>query len=311
MGIDDGSIHFGAMSTLVSVDGEIVPAAAARVSVFDRGFLFGDSVYESFRTYRRVPFLLERHLVRLARSAQRLGIEIEGGLDVVRTEVARLIDALPDQETSFRVVVTRGAEDGVVDIDPNSAGRSTLVVIAREAKAFPADCYEKGIDLAVVSVVRNRRDMLDPMVKSGNYLNNLLAVAEAKSRGAFESVMLNADGFVTECSTSNLFIVTGGALVTPALECGLLDGVTRGRLLELAKAAAIPTREAKLRREDLLAADEVFLSSSFKEVMPVRTVDGTPTRIAVPGPVTARMAALYREEIEREIAARAAVGARR
>lgn len=299
------------MATLVSIEGEIVPAAEARVSVFDRGFLFGDSVYESFRTYRRVPLLLDRHLARLRRSAERLGIEIAGGTDAVRRSIYRLLDALPDQESSFRVIVTRGAEDGVVDIDPGTAKGATLVVIAREAKGFPAEFYRRGIDLSVVSVVRNRRDMLDPMVKSGNYLNNLLAVREAKSRGAFESVMLNADGYVTECSTSNLFVVKAGVLITPSLECGLLDGVTRGRLLELAADAGIETREAKLRADDLLDADEVFVSSSFKEVMPVRTIDGAIVRGGAPGPVTARMAALYREEIEREIVAHAAVGAPR
>lgn len=297
------------MATLVNVDGEIVPPAAARVSVFDRGFLFGDSVYESFRTYQRVPFLLDRHLTRLERSAARLAIDLPGGVSRVAAAVAQLIDALPDQETSFRVIVTRGAEEGVVDIDPFTAKASSLVVIAREAKSFPLECYELGIDLALVSVVRNRRDMLDPMVKSGNYLNNLLAVREAKARGAFESVMLNADGFATECSTSNFFLVKDGVLVTPALDCGLLDGVTRGRLLELAAAARIPTREARLLPEELKSADEIFLSSSFKEVMPVRSIDGAPLRGGVPGPVTSRMAALYREEIARETAAHASVAA--
>ncbi len=293
------------MTTLVNLDGEIVSPHAAKVSVFDRGFLFGDSVYESLRTYNGVPFLLERHLQRLHRSASRLAMDIPGSIDRVRTEVERLLKVLPGQETAFRIIVTRGSKDGVIDIDPFTATSGLLVVIGRETQGFSREHFEQGVDLAVVSVVRNRRDMQDPAVKSGNYLNNMLAIQEAKRLGAFESVMLNSEGFLTECSTSNIFLVKDGVIRTPALDCGLLDGVTRGCLFELATQAGIRSEEAKLRREDLVAADEVFLSSSFKEVMAVRSVDGSPVGAGAPGPITRRLLDLYRARIVKECGSQA------
>lgn len=289
------------MVTLVNLDGVIVPPEAAKVSVFDRGFLYGDSVYESLRTYARVPFLLERHLMRLERSAGRLELEIEGGIERIRREVMATIAALPNQETTLRIVCTRGAREGVVDLDPNSAGHGLTVILAREAKPFPQELYDHGVEVSVVSVVRNRRDMVDPAVKSGNYLNNLLAIQEARRKRAFESVMKNADGFLTECSTSNLFLVSSGVLRTPALDCGLLDGVTRGLLLEIAVENGIEAREDRLTERDLLSADEAFLSSSLKEVLPVTRVDGRAIGSGKPGPVTAKLLTALRERIAREI----------
>lgn len=297
----DRLLHSGAMTTLVNLDGVIVPPEAAKVSVFDRGFLYGDSVYESLRTYSRVPFLLDRHLLRLERSAGRLELSIRGGIERVAREVHATIAALPHQESTLRIVVTRGAREGVVDLDPNSAGDGMMVILAREAKPYPAELYETGVDISVVSVVRNRRDMVDPAVKSGNYLNNMLAIQEARRRSAFESVMKNSEGFLTECSTSNLFIVSRGELRTPALDCGLLDGVTRGLLLEIAIESGIRVREERLTERDLHDADEVFLSSSLKEVMPVARVDGSTVGLGRPGPITLRLLAALRERIAREI----------
>jgi branched-chain amino acid aminotransferase len=291
------------MTTLVNLDGKLLPPHEARISVFDRGFLYGDSIYESLRTYERVPFLFERHLTRLERSASRLGIAIEGGIERVLVETHRLVAACGEQETTIRIVVTRGGREGVVDLDPETSGPSRLVLIGREAKPFPASLYETGVDGAIVDVVRNRRDALDPAVKSGNYLNNVMAIGAARRSAAFESVMLNSEGFVTEASTSNLFVVKDSVLLTPAFECGLLDGVTRGVLFEIAARHGIAFREAKLRAADLLAADEVFLTSSLKEVMPVKRIGDHVIGSGRPGPSTKRLLALYRERIAEETAA--------
>lgn len=286
------------MPTRVNLDGSIVPAGDARISVFDRGFLFGDSVYETVRSYAGQPFLLDRHLARFERSAGRIGLEIPGGLERVRHEVRRTREATGAGSTSIRFIVTRGAHDDVVNLDPTTAGEGSLIVIARELAPFDPAYYARGVDLAVVGVQRNDRRALDPSIKSGNYLNNVLALAEAKRRGAFESLMLNREGQLAECSTSNVFLAKDGALLTPALECGLLDGITRGLLLELAREAGIEAREAILTPADLAEADEVFLSASLKEVIPVRSVDGV--AVAAPGPLAQAMLARYRARVEQE-----------
>jgi branched-chain amino acid aminotransferase len=282
------------MGTLVNLNGVLLPPERAMVSVFDRGFLFGDSVYETVRTYHGRPFLLDRHLARLCRSAEKLWLAIPGGVEGVRTELLRTLEAAGNDESYMRIVITRGGKAGFVHLDLESAGDSTLVLIVRPFPGFDQSFYQDGVDVALVGVLRTGRQSLDPKIKSGNYLNNIVALHEAKSRGAFECLMPNRDGDLTEGSTSNVFLVKDRVVRTPALECGLLDGITRSFVIEIAQDAGYAVREERLDKTDLFGADEAFLTSSLKEVMPVRSVNGEKVGSGTPGAVTLDLLHRYR-----------------
>ncbi len=287
------------MSALVNLDGRIERPENARISVFDRGFLFGDSVYETLRTYRGKPFLLDRHLARLERSAARLAMPLPPRGRIAE-EALRTHRESKHAESSLRIIVTRGSEPGVVNLDPASAhGEPTLVVIAREFAGFPREFYEKGVAVAIAGVQRNPKQSLDPSIKSGNYLNNVMALLTPNRGGAFECLMTDREGRLTEATTANVWIVKDGVVKTPAFEVGLLDGITRGFLLELGRENGLEMIEAELFPHDLFDADEVFLSASLKEVLPVVSADGKSIGTGTPGPVTRRLHALYREAIDR------------
>ena len=260
------------MTTLVNIDGRLLTAEQATVSVFDRGFLFGDSVYETVRTYGGRPFLLDRHLVRLARSADGLFLPIPRGVDALGGEIERTLAAAENEEAYIRIVVTRGHREGFVDLDERTAEDGTVVLIVRPLAPIAPAAYDEGVDVAVVGVLRTGRRSLDPRIKSGNYLNNILALREAKRLGCFECLMPNRDGELTEGSTSNVFLVKDGALRTPVLDSGLLDGITRGFVLELAAEIGLSVHEERLGLEDIESADGMFMTSSLKEVLPVRRV---------------------------------------
>ncbi len=295
------------MTTLVNLNGRIVPAGEAKVSVFDRGFLFGDGVYETVRTYHGRPFLLDRHLARLERSAVGLWLPIPGGTVSIERQVRATIAAAGNVESYVRVVVTRGARLGFVDLDMQSAGDGTTVIIVREHKGFDPACYADGVLVALVGVHRTGRRSLDPKIKSGNYLNNIIALREAKRIDAFECLMPNRDGDLTEGSTSNVFLVKDGRLRTPGLECGILDGITRGFVFEVAADAGVAVEEGRFDADDIRDADEMFLTSSLKEIMPIRAVVRPEPREtlfeAPPGPVTCRLHALYRKRALRTVGA--------
>jgi branched-chain amino acid aminotransferase len=280
----------------VYIDGRITDENGGLVPVLDRGFLYGDSVYEVTRTAGGRPVDLGRHLDRLARSAAAIGMDLPARA-VLAGAVGETLAAAGTGEAYVRIIVTRGG--GEIGLDPALADRPRLVVIVRPLVLLDPAVHETGVEVALVAVRRNPRRALDPAIKSGNYLNNILGLREARARGAHECVMLNADGWLTEGSTSNLFIVRGDAVRTPAFEDGLLDGITRGRVLELAGAAGIPAGEAHLGRDDLLTADEAFLTSSLRGVLPVVRVDGLPLGAGRPGPVTRTLAAYYGSFLER------------
>jgi branched-chain amino acid aminotransferase len=276
-----------------SVNGVVTDAAQARVSVLDNGFTFGDAVYETLRTYRHRPFHLDRHLARLRRSADRLRIRIT----VDDRELARRVDALlarvPDHPESYlRLIVSRGVGDISYNFDRVQG--PTIVLVTKPLVPFPDAYYTDGIAVIVSSVQRNHPSALDPAIKSCNLLNNALAMQEAQDKGALEPIMLNANGDVAEGAGSNVFVVEDGGLVTPTLDAGILAGVTRAVVLERAAALGIPAREGTIRVSDLLSADEAFITSSLKEVAPVRTIDGRPVGSGRPGPVTLRLLADYR-----------------
>jgi branched-chain amino acid aminotransferase len=280
------------MGSFASINGEIVPLEEARVPVLDNGFVFGDSVYEVLRTYGGRPFASERHFRRLRASAKRLGIPIPATNGELLARVRDLLARADDVESYIRIVVTRGVGNSSYDFD--AVVGPTLVIIQRPLLPPPRRHYEEGIRVGAVGVRRNHPLSLDPVIKSSNLLNNILAVREARARGAEESVLLNLDGFVAEGASTNVFVARGGTLRTPPLSAGILGGITREVVLELAVSTEVPCREENLELRDLLEADEAFLSSTTREVLPVRQVDDTVLGDGRPGPITRRLMEAFR-----------------
>jgi branched-chain amino acid aminotransferase len=280
------------MSIRVHVDGKICLPEEAKVPVFDRGFLYGDSVYETIGTVRGRLFALSDHLDRLERSAQRLALRLPPRAEIERA-ILDTVAAAGNPESRVRVMVTRGG--GKLDLDPASAGDPRLVVIVQPLGGPTPEMYEKGVAVAIVSVTRNLPGAIDPLIKSGNYLNNVLALSEARQHpGVHEAILLSAGGSVAEGASSNVFAVVAGELRTPALSVGILDGVTRGKVLALARAEGIPCREVEVMTPDeLRGASEAFLTSAARGVLPVTAVDGAAVGAGAPGAVTRRLMALY------------------
>jgi branched-chain amino acid aminotransferase len=282
---------------IVNLDGTLVPPAAARVSVFDRGFLYGDSIYEVIRTYGGRPFELDAHLTRLRHSGERIGLEPKWDPPRTREEIARTLEAsrggdAPDPEAApwnvgeryVRVVMTRGA--GAIGLDPALAVDPVALVIAQPLVGPPARAYAEGVAGAIVGVRRASPQAIDPSAKTGAHLSNVLAVKEARAAGAHEAFLLDDRGFVTEGASSNVFAVRAGRVATPPLASGILEGVTRGVVLRLARSLGLPAEEVPLRAEDLEGADEVFLTSTLREIVPVVRLGTHPVGAGQPGPVT-------------------------
>ncbi len=293
------------MPTVVNLDGTLVRPSEARVSVFDRGFLYGDSVYEVIRTYGGRPFELEAHLARLRHSAGRIGLvpkwdAARSAAEIGRTlEAARGVDA-PDPaaapwnvgERYVRLVMTRGA--GEIGLDPALAVDPVALVIVQPVHGPPARAYADGVAAAFVGVRRASPDAIDPTAKTGAHLPNVLAVREAREKGAHEALLLDERGAVVEGSSSNVFAVRGGRVTTPPLAAGILEGVTRGVVLRLARELGVAAEEAPLRPEDLEGADEVFITSTVREIVPVTRLGERTVGAGRPGPVTRRLHDAFR-----------------
>jgi branched-chain amino acid aminotransferase len=280
------------MTTLVSIDGRIVPPEAATVSVFDRGFLYGDSVFEVFRTYAGVPFGFEEHLARLARSAELARIDFT---DVARfrQEILAVIAATRNAETYVRAVVTRGTGT-MLGLDPSLARAPLRVAIATDVPVMPAAMYERGISVITYRTQRISEGTSAAGAKLGNYLLSILATEAAHEQGADEALILDARGQVVEGTTSNVFLVRDGGLVTPPNEAGLLAGITRAKVLELAQEMGLPVGLRTFAPAELRSADEVFITSSIRELVPVIAVDGVPAGQGRPGVLTKRLLDAYR-----------------
>ena len=280
------------MTVKVHLNGAVCDQEDARVSVFDRGFLYGDSVYEVMRTSGGRPVELLAHLGRLSRSAHALALDIPSRTELI-SAVEDTLEASGNPESYVRIVVTRGS--GEVGLDTALADSSNLIGIVKDLTLPPEDSDENGVRIAIVGVQRTPKKSVDPSVKSGNYLNNILALQEAKRAGAYECLMCNAEGQVAEGSSSNIFCVKGGVLVTPPLHVGLLAGITRERVLRLANDVNVSTKEGTLWPDDIRNADEVFITSSIRGVVPVRDVDGKAIGTKAPGPITKRLMDSYAE----------------
>jgi branched-chain amino acid aminotransferase len=287
------------MSIRVHIGGRICGPDEAKISVFDRGFLYGDSVYETIGTFEGRLFATRDHLDRLERSAGRIGLRVPPRAEIERA-IEDTVAAAGNVESRVRVMLTRGA--GKLDLDPASANDTQLVVIVSPLGAPTREMYDKGVAVAVVSVARNNPRAIDPAVKSGNYLNNVLALGEARRRsGAYEAILCDADGSVAEGASSNVFAVIDGQVRTPPTEVGILDGITRAKVIGLCRAGEIPFAEQRLSPADLRGAGEVFITSATRAVLPVTSIDGQPVGAGVPGPVTRRLMALYEDLARRSV----------
>ena len=292
------------MSILCNVEGRLVPPEQALVPVLDRGFLYGDSVYEVVRTYGGRVFALARHLARMERTAARIGLALPPR-ETLERELHRTIEAAGNAESYTRIIVTRG--EGKFGLGPHLAqGLSRLVYVVRPLELPPEEQYEKGLRVAIARTRRNPPQALDPSLKTGNYLNNILALRESHEAQADDAILLDLAGHVTEASTSNVFFARGGVLVTPPLELGMLEGVTRGLLIEIARAESLIVREEPHGAEALADADEVFVTSTIREVMAVTSLvflesEGEGRTRAVgdgtPGPLARRLRQAFRQAI--------------
>lgn len=285
----------------VCIDGQIVDSGEARVPVLDRGFLYGDSVFEVYRTYDGVPFAERPHLERLARSAERLMIPMPLSLEALADEVHQTIAAAGAGDWYVRVVVTRGT--GPLTYDPTTATSPLRVIIVAPLRPYPESMYREGAAVVTLEASRPTDDARAAGAKASNYLANLLAVHEAKERGAQEAIVVGRDGQLLEGASSNLFVVKGGVVRTPPPQPGILIGITRATVLATCERLDLTLHEAEIYPNDLYGADEAFITSSIREVMPVVRADDRTIGDGRPGPVTERLRKGYLEAVREQIQA--------
>lgn len=276
---------------LIWMDGRLRPREEAVVSVFDHGLLYGDGVFEGIRVYGRRAFRLDQHLDRLWASGRALALDIPLTRADMVAAIRDTVRANGRDDAYVRLVVTRGVGD--LGVDPRRCARPGVFIIATDIAVFPAERYAHGIR-AITSATRQvGADAFDPRIKSLNYLKNVLAKLDANAAGVEEAIMLNAHGWVAECSADNVFVVRGGTLATPPPQDGALEGITRGAVLDLAAEAGVPASEARLGRYDLYTADEVFVTGTGAEVMPVVEIDGRRIADGKPGPLARRLSEAF------------------
>ena len=284
------------MPATVNVNGRVYDQEHAAISVFDHGFLYGEGVYETLRTFGGRPFLFDRHMLRLRNSAGMLLLPVPLTDADMRARCRETMTAagLGDgshNEAYIRILLTRGV--GELSYDPAGCPTPSVVIIVKPQIDPPAAVYDQGVKIALVDIVRNHPGSVNPLIKSNNLLNNALAMQEAFRRGAYEGVMRNYRGELAECTQSNLFVVKNGAALTPPVDAGLLPGITRAFLFEVGEEVKIPVREAVLRDADLLGADEVFFTSTTRGVVPTTRVDEHVIGTGAPGPITRALGAAY------------------
>ena len=288
---------------LVYLNKGLVPASDAKVSVFDHGFLYGDGIYETMRVYDGVVFMLDEHVKRLYRSASRIRLGIPKNIAEIKSAIYETLKANSLRNAYVRLTVSRGY--GPIGLDPGLCKEPTFVIIADEFREYPEKYYKNGIKLIIAGTRRNLKEAVNPQIKSLNFLNNILAKIEAKQKGAYEAVMLNARGYLTEGTICNIFFVTppipplsrgggGGVLCTPSVDCGILDGITRKIILESAAANGLKIKEGKFKKDDIYNASEVFITNTTMEVMPVCKVDGKRYKV---GPITKLLRGEYKKQV--------------
>ena len=281
------------MALVTYVNGTFVPKEEAKVSVYDHGYLYGDGIFEGIRAYDGRIFRLEQHLDRLFESARYLMLEIPLSRDELRAAILETVRRCGLRDAYIRPVISRGVGD--LGLDPRKCRRATVVIIVDTIQLYPKEAYERGLRAITATTRKVRPDALSPQAKTLNYLNNIMARLEANQAGVEEAIMLTADGYVCECSADNLFIVRAGAVWTPPAYLGILKGITRGAIIELAATIGVPLAEQVFTLHDVYTADECFLSGTGAELGPVVEVDARPIGTGRPGPLSARFLRAFRE----------------
>lgn len=282
---------------IISINGQIIDEANAKISVFDRGFLYGDSVYEVTEVRNGKIGFLNEHLERLHNSALKMHMHLQFSykeLEEQIMKVAKKLHSAGFERCYIRLVVTRG--EGEITLDPKAASKQNLIIIGKELAENPVEWYKKGVEVIIASTLRNPVKSMDPNIKSGNYLNNILAYNEAKEAGYFDAIMLNQDGNVTECTTSNLWIVKDGVFKTPPIAAGLLKGITRENVIKILGEQNIPFEETNITGSELKEADECFLTSSTKYLVPIVKIDNQAIGGGRPGKRTLQVLEIFKEK---------------
>jgi len=277
----------------VYVSGKLYPKSDAKISVYDHGLLYGDGIFEGIRCYRGKVFKLQEHLERLYEGARAIKLEIPLTKEQFGDAIYATLAANNLQDAYIRAVVTRGA--GTLGLDPRRCSNPEVVIITDHVALYPKEAYDKGLEVATVSTIRSHPAALNPRIKSLNYLNNVLARMEATLAGCEEALMLNHKGEIAECSADNIFLVKKGILKTPPTDAGILEGVTRQTVLDLAKELGVEARETALTRHDVYVADECFLTGTGAEIIAVTKVDSRPIGNGKPGPITTRLLHAFRK----------------
>jgi len=275
------------MSRKVYISGQLLEKEDAKISVYDHGLLYGDGVFEGMRSYSGRVFRLDEHLKRLWDSAKAIRLDIPVTTEEMAEAVYATLKANSIVHGYLRLIVTRGA--GTLGLDPTRCADPQVIIIADHIALYPEEYYENGLRIITCSTIRNHPAALSPRIKSLNYLNNILAKMEGLQAGCIEALMLNHQGHVAECTGDNIFLVTAGELYTPPLDAGILEGITRDVVIELARSAGITVHEITLTRHDVYVADECFLTGSAAEVIPVVAVDHREIGTGRPGPITRQL----------------------
>ncbi len=274
-------------SPKVYINGKLFDKADAKVSVYDHGLLYGDGVFEGIRVYDGKVFKLQEHVDRLFESARAIKLEIPMTREQMTRAIQDTVAANAKRNGYVRPIVTRGA--GTLGLDPRKTTDPQVIIIVDDIALYPPELYEHGLEIATVATIRNHPAALNPRIKSLNYLNNILAKIEGIQQGCLESLMLNHKGEIAECSGDNIFLVKGGVLYTPPIDAGILKGITRGVVIDLARGAKVRVEEVALTRHDVFTADECFLTGSAAEIIPVVKCDGRVIGTGKPGPLTKQL----------------------
>ncbi len=286
------AVNFFMENFVININREIFDEKNAKISVLDRGFLYGDSVYETTRTFNRKPFQLTQHIDRLFLSAEKIFLEPTLSKQEITNEISKTIQASPHLNISIRIILSRGTNSDL-GLDPELSAENNLVIITKEIKANPSWWYEKGVSMIFHQKTSSN---IGALPKAGNYIENMLAYRNARLRKAFDAIMITPEGFVAEGTTSNIWLVKNSIIYTPPLSVGILEGLTRKTLLEITPG----TIEKKLIAQDFLDADECFLSSTTRDLIPVTSINNHNIGSGVPGPITQNLLSLYREYVTKD-----------
>ena len=285
------------MSPPIYINGKYFSKEDAKISVYDHGLLYGDGVFEGMRTYSNKVFRLDEHIDRLYESARAILLTIPMSKQEMIDAVKKTVELSGLSDSYIRLVVTRGS--GSLGLDPNRTSDPQVIIIVDLVALYDRKYYEEGLKIVTASTIRNHPAALSPRIKSLNYLNNIMAKLEGLQAGCMEAIMLNHKGEVAECTGDNIFIVKKGQLLTPSADSGILEGITRNAILELANTLKIPARETTLTRHDLLVADECFLTGSAAEVIPVVSIDSRPIGDGKVGPTTKQLMIEFKKLVVR------------